>query len=126
MMRILDIWWEGYLVGQLTHDWHGEMGSAYALEWLSDEMAQPLSASLPKRAVPLSRRECHPFLQVSCRTKASATPPLRRFARRAPMNSPFSIALPAMSRARCSSCRQAQRRSLLPTSNTQYRLMMQV
>lgn len=61
MTRTLDIWWAGRLVGQLTQDRHGELGFAYAPEWLSDEAAQPLSASLPKRAEPFSRRECRPF-----------------------------------------------------------------
>lgn len=61
MTRTLDIWWDGRLVGQLTQDKHGELGFAYALEWLSDEAAQPLSASLPKRTEPFSRRECRPF-----------------------------------------------------------------
>lgn len=61
MTRTLDIWWDGRLVGQLTQDKHGELGFAYALEWLSDEAAQPLSASLPKRAEPFTRRECRPF-----------------------------------------------------------------
>lgn len=61
MTRTLEIWWAGRLVGQLTQDRHGELGFAYAPEWLSDEAAQPLSASLPKRAEPFSRRECRPF-----------------------------------------------------------------
>ena len=61
MMRTLDIWWDGRLVGQLTQDKHGELGFAYAPAWLDDEQAQPLSASLPKRAEPFSRRECRPF-----------------------------------------------------------------
>ncbi len=61
MTRTLDIWWDGRLIGQLTQDKHGELGFAYAPEWLSDEEAQPLSASLPKRAEPFSRRECRPF-----------------------------------------------------------------
>jgi serine/threonine-protein kinase HipA len=61
MTRSLDIWWEGRLAGQLTQDRHGDLGFAYALEWLSDETAQPLSASLPKRAAPFTRRECRPF-----------------------------------------------------------------
>jgi serine/threonine-protein kinase HipA len=61
MTRSLDIWWDGRLVGQLTQNQHGELGFAYAPEWLSDEEAQPLSASLPKRAEPFSRRECRPF-----------------------------------------------------------------
>lgn len=61
MMRTLDIWWDGRLVGQLTQDKHGELGFAYAPAWLDDEQAQPLSASLPKRAEPFTRRECRPF-----------------------------------------------------------------
>ena len=61
MMRTLDIWWNGRLVGQLTQNQHGELGFAYAPEWLNDAEALPLSASLPKRAEPFSRRECRPF-----------------------------------------------------------------
>lgn len=61
MMRTLDIWWDGCLVGQLTQNQHGELGFAYAPEWLNDAEALPLSASLPKRAEPFSRRECRPF-----------------------------------------------------------------
>ena len=61
MTRVLDIWWDRRLVGQLTQDKHGELGFAYARAWLDDEAAQPLSASLPKRAEPFTRRECRPF-----------------------------------------------------------------
>ncbi len=61
MTCTLDIWWDGRLVGQLTQDKHGELGFAYARAWLDDEAAQPLSASLPKRTEPFSRRECRPF-----------------------------------------------------------------
>lgn len=61
MMRALDIWRDGRLVGQLTQNQHGELGFAYAPEWLVDTEALPLSASLPKRAEPFTRRECRPF-----------------------------------------------------------------
>jgi serine/threonine-protein kinase HipA len=61
MTRTLDIWWDGRLVGQLTQDQHGELGFAYGPAWLNDKEAQPLSASLPKRGEPFSRRECRPF-----------------------------------------------------------------
>lgn len=61
MMRTLDTWWDGRLVGQLTQNQHGELGFAYAPEWLNDAEALPLSASLPKRAEPFTRRECRPF-----------------------------------------------------------------
>ena len=61
MMRTLNVWWDGRLVGQLTQNQHGELGFAYAPEWLNDAEALPLSASLPKQAEPFSRRECRPF-----------------------------------------------------------------
>ncbi|MCA3563644.1 MAG: type II toxin-antitoxin system HipA family toxin [Methylocystis sp.] len=61
MTRTLVIWWDGGVVGQLTQNQHGELGFAYAPEWLDDVNAPPLSASLPKRAEPFSRRECRPF-----------------------------------------------------------------
>ena len=61
MTRALDIWWDTKLVGQLTQDGHGELGFAYADEWLERESAPALSASLPERAEPYSRRECRPF-----------------------------------------------------------------
>ena len=61
MTRTLNIWWDGCLVGQLMQNQHGELGFAYAQAWLNDAGALPLSASLPKRAEPFSRRECRPF-----------------------------------------------------------------
>ncbi len=61
MMRALDIWWAGRIAGQLTQDQHGELGFAYAAEWLADAGTPALSASLPKRAEAYSRRECRPF-----------------------------------------------------------------
>lgn len=61
MMRTLNVWWDGRQVGQLTQDQHGELGFAYASTWLDDGQAPPLSASLPKRAEPFSRRACRPF-----------------------------------------------------------------
>ncbi|MDX5394070.1 MAG: HipA N-terminal domain-containing protein [Caulobacteraceae bacterium] len=61
MMRTLNVWWDGRQVGQLTQDQHGELGFAYASDWLNDGQAQPLSASLPMRAEPFSRRACRPF-----------------------------------------------------------------
>ncbi|MCZ8271501.1 MAG: type II toxin-antitoxin system HipA family toxin [Beijerinckiaceae bacterium] len=60
-MRTLDIWWEGRIVGQLTQNQHGELGFTYASAWLDDGSAPGLSASLPKRAEPFTRRECRPF-----------------------------------------------------------------
>ena len=61
MSRVLHVWWDGKLVGQLTQDRHGELGFGYTDDWLRNENAQPLSASLPKREEPFSRRECRPF-----------------------------------------------------------------
>lgn len=61
MTGILDIWWDNRLVGQLTQNQHGELGFAYAPDWLNDDEAPPLSNSLPKRVEPFTRRECRPF-----------------------------------------------------------------
>ena len=59
--RVLNVWWDGRIVGQFTQDRHGDIGFAYARAWLDDNKALPLSASLPKRPEPFSRRECRPF-----------------------------------------------------------------
>lgn len=61
MMRALDTWWDGRLVGRLTQNKHGELAFAYAPDWLNDEDPRALSASLPKRSQPFTRRECRPF-----------------------------------------------------------------
>jgi serine/threonine-protein kinase HipA len=61
MTRSLDVWWDGRRVGRLTQDRHGDLGFAYAAEWLDSDDAPALSASLPKRAKPFTRRECRPF-----------------------------------------------------------------
>ncbi len=61
MMRILNIWWEGRIAGQLSQNQHGELGFIYAPEWFDDAAAPELSVSLPKRAEPFARRECRPF-----------------------------------------------------------------
>ncbi|MCZ4093571.1 type II toxin-antitoxin system HipA family toxin [Sinorhizobium psoraleae] len=59
--RVLNVWWDGRIVGQFTQDRHGDIGFAYAEAWLDDESTLPLSASLPKRPERFSRRECRPF-----------------------------------------------------------------
>ena len=61
MSRALDVWWDDRIVGQLTQDRHGELGFVYSAGWLRHEDAPALSASLPKREEPYSRRECRPF-----------------------------------------------------------------
>ena len=60
-VRALEVWWDGRVVGQLTQNQHGELGFAYSPGWLQNNDASPLSASLPKRVEPFSRRECRPF-----------------------------------------------------------------
>jgi serine/threonine-protein kinase HipA len=59
--RVLVVWWDGRAVGELTQDQDGELGFAYAAEWLDDPRAPAISASLAKRPEPFSRRECRPF-----------------------------------------------------------------
>lgn len=59
--RILNIWWDEQLVGQLTQNQHGELGFAYSADWLEHPQAPALSASLPKRTESFTRRECRPF-----------------------------------------------------------------
>ena len=61
MSRVLHVWWDGKLVGHLTQDRHGELGFTYSDEWLRHDNTPALSASLPKREEPFSRRECRPF-----------------------------------------------------------------
>jgi serine/threonine-protein kinase HipA len=61
MSLALHVWWDGRRVGELTRSEHGELGFAYAAEWLEDGTMQPLSASLPKQSEPFNRRECRPF-----------------------------------------------------------------
>ncbi|MDE0029414.1 MAG: type II toxin-antitoxin system HipA family toxin [Deltaproteobacteria bacterium] len=61
MSPALDVWWDGVVVGQLTQDRHGELGFVYSSDWLQRDDAPALSASLPKRPEPYSRRECRPF-----------------------------------------------------------------
>ena len=61
MTRVLDVWWDGRIAGQLTQDPHGTLGFAYRPGWLRDADAPALSVSLPKREEPFSRRECRPF-----------------------------------------------------------------
>ena len=59
--RLLEVWWDGRLVGQLTQNQHGELGFAYSPDWLENGDGPPLSASLPKRVEHFSRREYRPF-----------------------------------------------------------------
>ncbi len=61
MNRVLDIWWDGRLVGRLTRPRPATLEFAYADDWLRDDRAPALSTSLPKRAERYPRRECRPF-----------------------------------------------------------------
>ena len=61
MIRRLDIWWDGRIVGQVMQNRHGELGFGYAAAWVADESAPALSAFLPKRLAPYSRAKCRPF-----------------------------------------------------------------
>lgn len=61
MKRILTVWWEGKSVGELTQDKGGDLGFSYGADWLEDGSTPAISASLPKRVEPFSRRECRPF-----------------------------------------------------------------
>lgn len=61
MKRVLDVWWDNRIVGQLTQNQHGELGFVYAPAWLADQRTTALSASLPKREKPFTKRECRPF-----------------------------------------------------------------
>lgn len=60
-LRVLNVWWDGRRVGQVTQNVHGELGFAYPPEWLADAQAPALSASLPKSGDTFSRRQCRPF-----------------------------------------------------------------
>ena len=57
----LSVWWDGLVAGSLHLDQNGDMEFTYALEWLADSKARPLSFSLPKRAEAYGRRECQAF-----------------------------------------------------------------
>ena len=61
MSRVLDIWWDGRRVGRLTQPRPAALEFVYADDWLRDDRTPVLSASLPKRVEPYSRRECRPF-----------------------------------------------------------------
>lgn len=60
-MRRLVVWWDDRPVGELIQDDGGDLGFVYGAEWLGDERTPAVSASLPKRSEPFSRRECRPF-----------------------------------------------------------------
>ena len=75
--KLLNVWWDGLVVGQFTQDRHGDIAFAYAPSWLEGDAPRPLSASLPLRAAPFSRRESRPFFGAYFPRKGSAPPPRR-------------------------------------------------
>ncbi len=40
-VRVLNVWWDGRIVGLFTQDRHGDIGFAYAGAWFDDEKALP-------------------------------------------------------------------------------------
>ena len=61
MARLLNVYLNQTLVGQLTQDRSGSLSFAYDLAWLESEMAVPLSHSLPLQAGSFKRNACRPF-----------------------------------------------------------------
>lgn len=61
MKATLSVWWNGRVAGELRLDEHGDMTFAYAAAWLADTAGRAISASLPKRDEPFTRRETRPF-----------------------------------------------------------------
>jgi serine/threonine-protein kinase HipA len=41
MKRVLDVWWNNRVVGQLMQNQHGDLSFAYAAGWLADTSAPP-------------------------------------------------------------------------------------
>ncbi|WP_429817765.1 HipA N-terminal domain-containing protein [Ensifer sp. B1-9] len=96
--RVLNVWWDGRIVGQFTQDRHGDIGFAYAEAWLDDESTLPLSASLPKRPARFSRRDADHFLAACCPKRASAWLQRKHWASHLQMISRCSVAWAAMLR----------------------------
>lgn len=61
MAGVLQVWWDGELVGRLTQDRGGDLGFAYDADWVRRPEARAPSASLPKREQRHGRRACRPF-----------------------------------------------------------------
>lgn len=61
MKRALSVWWGERIVGTLIIDPHGDLSFAYRADWIADNTASALSASLPKREEIFKRRACRPF-----------------------------------------------------------------
>lgn len=109
-VRVLNVWWNGRIVGQFTQDQHGDIGFAYAEAWLEDEKALPLSVSLPKRPERFFAVNAAHFLAAYCQRKASVWLRRRRWVFHLPTTSPFLIAWAATSPARFNFCPKTRNR----------------
>ncbi|MEM0951686.1 MAG: type II toxin-antitoxin system HipA family toxin [Cyanobacteria bacterium P01_H01_bin.74] len=61
MDRHLDVYLHDNYVGELIQDEHGQLVFDYAVSWLEDPNAVPLSQSIPLRTERFSRKECRAF-----------------------------------------------------------------
>ena len=61
MAKTLNVYLHDKLVGYLTQDDDGQMLFEYAQNWLKDDLAVPLSQSLPLRKEIFTRKECRGF-----------------------------------------------------------------
>ena len=61
MVRTLDVYLHGELVGELTQDEGGQLRFQYGKSWLERPHATPLSRSLPLRKERFTRNECRGF-----------------------------------------------------------------
>ena len=61
MARILHVWLQDTLVGELQQDDSGQLRFRYAEEWLAAPDAVPLSVSLPLRSEGFSQKLARPF-----------------------------------------------------------------
>lgn len=61
MTKTLDVYMHDHLVGTLIQDNGGQMMFTYLDTWLKDQLARPLSHSLPLRPETFSQKECQGF-----------------------------------------------------------------
>ncbi len=63
MTKILDVYWDHDLIGQLIQNDHGEPNFKYASSWLNNPQAIAISCSLPLQQKTFSRKECRGFFE---------------------------------------------------------------
>lgn len=61
MTKVLNVWWNGTLVGRLDQTKGGTLKFTYDQDWLGRDKASSLSLSLPKRVLTFKEKECRPF-----------------------------------------------------------------